>query len=142
MELRANDWLNHCASGQHAQRGEDGIIATILDVLGCANDNWCVEFGAWDGIHGSNSYQFIHERNFKAVLIEGDGDRYAALKENMANFPVTTLNQNVAFEGPDRLDAILATTDIPRDFALLSIDIDGNDYHVWESLQNYHPRWW
>jgi hypothetical protein len=42
--------------------------------------------------------------------------------------------------GPDSLDAILAETPIPRDFDLLSIDIDGNDYWIWESLKNHRPK--
>ena len=40
----------------------------------------------------------------------------------------------------DSLDAILSTTNISRTFDLLSIDIDGNDYHVWNDLRNYQPK--
>jgi len=46
----------------------------------------------------------------------------------------------VEFEGPNRLDAILASTPISPEFDVLSIDIDGNDYHIWDSLQGYRPK--
>ncbi len=42
--------------------------------------------------------------------------------------------------GEDSLDGILSETDLPADFDYLSIDIDGNDYYVWESLVNYRPK--
>jgi hypothetical protein len=42
--------------------------------------------------------------------------------------------------GGGSLDTILAGTSIPIDFDFLSIDIDGNDYHIWESLHNYAPK--
>src|SRR6185436_3102249 len=50
------------------------------------------------------------------------------------------LQRFVTFDGDTRLDALLQTTPIPKDFDLLSVDIDGADYHVWESLTRYEPR--
>jgi hypothetical protein len=38
------------------------------------------------------------------------------------------------------LDAILQRTDAPQNFDFLSIDIDGNDWHVWAAISKYHPR--
>ena len=51
-----------------------------------------------------------------------------------------TLNAFVGFTAADGLDAILARTPIPADFDVLSIDIDGNDYHVWNAVARYKPR--
>ena len=46
----------------------------------------------------------------------------------------------VGWSGENRLDNLLAKTPIPRQFDLLSIDIDGNDYHVWHAVERYEPR--
>jgi hypothetical protein len=40
----------------------------------------------------------------------------------------------------DNIKSILEKYNIPKDLDLLSIDIDGNDYHIREALSNYKPR--
>lgn len=135
----SNDWLNHQKKQYYSQRGEEGIIETILNLIE-ADDKWCVEFGAWDGITGSNSFYFIKEYHFNSVLIEGDPKKFVYLQENMKPYNSICIDKYISFEGENRLDAILESTPLPQNFSLLSIDIDGNDYHVWESLKNYRPK--
>ncbi len=123
-----------------SDRGEDGVIRRALEVIG-EGDGWCCEFGAWDGRHASNTWSLIAEHGYHAVLIESDADRFAALeREHAGRDGVIALHRTVGFAGPDRLDALLAATPIPRDFDLLCIDIDGNDYHVWEAVAEYRPK--
>jgi hypothetical protein len=122
-----------------SQNGEDGVLDFILRRLP-DRDKWCVEFGAWDGKYLSNTYHFITKGGYNGVLIEGDSSKCSLLSINMKDYQVICINKFVDFEGEDKLDNILATTSIPRNFDLLSIDIDGNDYQVWESLSNYSPK--
>jgi hypothetical protein len=46
----------------------------------------------------------------------------------------------VGFGSADGLDKLLANYKIPRNFDFLSIDIDGNDFHVWNAVQQYRPK--
>ena len=124
-----------------SQFGEDGIIQRIFEILPKQEVYWCVEFGAWDGKFLSNTYELISSHGWSGVLIEGNKSKFPQLQKTYAgNNNVTLINKLVQFEGTDTLDNILAQTKIPADFDLLSIDIDGNDYHVWDSLQKYFPR--
>lgn len=133
--------LNGFAHSVTSQHGEDGILAQALDVLGKDCDQWCVEFGAWDGKHLSNTYQLIQHRNYSAVLIEGDAKKFGDLQSSYVDRQrVICANRWVGYSGNDTLDKILADTPLPREFDVLSIDIDGNDYHVWDALQNYQPK--
>ncbi|MGI9658532.1 MAG: hypothetical protein ACR2OD_06455 [Gaiellaceae bacterium] len=133
-------WLLETASDTYSQSGEDGVIATILDLLP-DSEGWCVEFGAWDGQHLSNTRNLIESRSYAAVLIEADPDKFGDLDQFYAGRDdVVTLNQRIGFGSDDSLDAVLAGTPIPTDFDLLSIDIDGNDYHIWERMTAYEPR--
>lgn len=133
-------WLLSFAHNVHSQAGEDGVIEKILEVLG-VQQGWCVEFGAWDGEHLSNTYHLIETRGFSAVLIEASASRFEVLRSRFrANTKVTALNAFVGFTEDDGLDKILAATPVPVDFDVLSIDIDGNDYHVWKAVERYRPK--
>ena len=126
--------LNQYAKNIYSQFGEDGIIEKI------PNDNYCVEFGAWDGIHLSNTANLILNKNYSAVLIEADAKKYEELIHNMVGRPVTMVNKYVTFDGENTLDNILKDTTIPVDFDFLSIDIDGSDYFILESLRHFKPK--
>jgi len=135
------DSLNKYSKKINSQFGEDGIILEIINRLGKDNlDNWCVEFGARDGISDSNTYNLIKNHNYKAVLIEGDKDYYNKLCLNFKNDSIVKVNKYVNFSGNDKLDNILNETNIPKNFDFLSIDIDGCDYHVFNSLQIFRPK--
>jgi hypothetical protein len=126
-----------------SQSGEDGIFEKLLELLGAdPASKWCVEFGAWDGMHLSNTWNLINNHGHCGVLIEGSAERYQDLLRNYGTNPrAHCIHRLVSFEpGPDSLDSIFATTPMPRVFDLLSIDIDGNDWYVWESLKHYEPR--
>ena len=128
------------AKNVYSQMGEDGVLAAILEKLG-TRDKWCVEFGAWDGQHFSNTCNLIENDGYSAVLIEGSKARFEdLLKRHGKNSRVFPLNQLVGFNQNDGLDSLLANIPIPKNFDLLSIDIDGNDYHVWNAVSAYVPK--
>lgn len=83
----------------------------------------------------------ITNHGWHGVMIEGDSRKCVELRQTYANnSKVIVLYAMVGFEGGNTLGKILSSTPIPVDFDLLSIDIDGNDYHVWEALRNYTPK--
>lgn len=133
-------WLLDCTSDTYSQTGEDGVIAKILSLLP-ETDRWCVEFGAWDGIYLSNVRKLIMEERYRAILIDGDDKKFQSLKSNYAgNNDVQTVNAFVGFDANSGLDKILRSHSIPKNFDFLSIDIDGNDYHVWDAVKEYRPK--
>ncbi len=125
-----------------SQFGEDKILAELLKVLEKENelDKWACEFGAWDGLHFSNTSNLIVNSNYAAVLIESDKTKFKTLKTNMSSYPAVLVNNFVTLEGSTTIDNILSTTSIPINFDLLSIDIDGADYWILEGLTKYRPK--
>jgi hypothetical protein len=133
-------WLIDFSYNVYSQAGEDGIIIKILEILP-ENDRWCVEFGAADGTFYSNTRNLIINEGYSAILIEADKGLFKKLQKNYLGNPnVITINQFVGWSDKDNLDQILSSTPIPEDFDLLSIDIDGNDYHVWKAIRKYKPK--
>jgi len=127
------------ARNEYSQFGEDGILEKILEKIE-SKDGWCVEFGAWDGIHLSNTFNLIKNKGYRPVLIEADKKKFQDLQRNMAPFNAVLINEFVEFEGANTLDNILGRTSIPKNFDFLSIDIDGNDYWIFDSLVDYRPK--
>jgi hypothetical protein len=136
--------LNHRRANVHSQFGEDGLIGFALDTLGGAGvglTGWCVEFGAWDAVRFSNTRGLIDSRGYTGVFIEADADRHRQILEhNGENERIIPIRAMVGFTPGDSLDTILADTACPERFDVLSIDIDGNDYHAWAAVRRYRPR--
>lgn len=132
--------LNTYAYNVASQFGEDGIIEKILETIG-KTDNWCVEFGAWDGKYLSNTYNLLQNKSYSGVLIEADKTKFKVLQETYkSNNKIHCVRAMVGYDTHNNLDVILAKTPIPKNFDLLSIDIDGNDFHVWEAMRTYQPK--
>lgn len=75
------------------------------------------------------------------VMIEANAAKYQELIVTYAEQPnVSCINKLVQIEGADSLDNILDSVHAPQDIGVLSIDIDGNDYYIWESLSKYTPE--
>jgi hypothetical protein len=133
-------WMMAHLHNKHSQFGEDGLIAKALERIPDWN-RWCVEFGAWDGQFCSNTFRLVSECEFRAVLIEEDSAKYHDLQTKYPHPDrAIMLNAMVGFSAEDGLDSLLAATAVPRDFDLLSIDVDGNDYYCWESVESYRPK--
>ncbi len=137
---QGNRWLLNYKKDVYSQYGEDGIIEEIFKLMPDL-DQWCVEFGANDGINCSNTHNLILNKNYSAVKIEASKKIFRKLKINYYNQKnVYLINKFVTFDGNNKLDIILSETPISENFDLLSIDIDGNDFHIWDSLNNYRPK--
>jgi hypothetical protein len=134
--------LNGFAQVQYSQFGEDGIVAEALArIPGRTSDSrWCVDVGAGDGLLWSNTASLIRDDSFAAILIEADPVRLARARDNHPGPNVHTVAARVSSSGPSSLDGILARTPCPPQFDVLSIDVDGMDYHILASLTGYRPN--
>ena len=121
---------------QFSQNGEDGIVERIFQLIGTETKT-CCEFGAWDGVHLSNTRKLFLE-GWSGLLIEADPKRFKKLKTNYSgNDRVKCLCRLVA--GAGDLELALSQNGFLAALDILVIDIDGLDYYILEGLKS-RPR--
>jgi hypothetical protein len=121
---------------KYSSTGNDGIIEKIFEILKIEN-GFFVEFGAWDGVKGSNCRK-LWEQGWGGIFIEADPAKYANLVENYKNQKNIQCIQGVVGFGEERFDNVISSCDIENiDFC--SIDIDGLDVEVFEEFIDFLP---
>jgi hypothetical protein len=117
-----------------SQGGEDGIIEKIFSIIGTTN-KVAVEFGAWDGFLNSNTANlWSNDKSWKGILIEANKDRFNQLIDNISKYNCHAILDVIGL-GINSLENILKRNDeFYEEIDLLSIDIDSDDYYVFDSL--------
>ncbi len=109
---------------EYSQNGEDGIVEAIFRKIGTTN-KYFVEFGVEDGMECNSRYLALH-KGWKGLLMDG------------AEHPGTDVKSE--FITAENIQALFKKYNVPETPDLLSIDIDGNDYWVWQAINHYKPR--
>jgi hypothetical protein len=121
----------------YSQCGEATIVRRILNRIGATN-KVCLEVGASDGTHLSNTRSF-GEQGWTRILIEADRRIYMTmLLQLLPNDK--PLNCEIEPDGVNSLDTICKMLDVPRDIDFLSLDIDGDDYWIFKAIKWIRPR--
>ena len=122
----------------YSQNDEDGIIEEIFDRIG-TDSKIFVEFGVGNGLE-NNSHYLLH-KGWEGLWIEGGESacREIAIRFRPAikNGQLTVYNQ---FITKDNIDTMISGFVDGRNVDFLSIDIDGNDYYVWDAIRSISPR--
>ena len=123
----------------YSQGGEDGIVEKIFELIDVSS-KVSIEFGAWDGFYLSNTANLWSRQGWKGILIELDSEKFKSLRENVKPHDCRCVNARVEPDGDNSLENILRREGIHDSVDLLSIDIDGDDYYIFESLKSLTPR--
>jgi hypothetical protein len=119
----------------YSQNGEDGIIKEMLRRLGIQKGTF-LEIGAESGIE-CNCARLAREEGWRGFFVEGDPAAFKMLRENYRTMPgVTAIN---AWVTASNVEQLLASHDVPQDLEFLSLDIDGNDYWVYQAMDQWRP---
>lgn len=114
----------------YSQNGEDGVLEHIFNHIGVTNQV-AVEFGVSAGGGGT-------ETNTR-YLLEKDWKTYWFDIEECENAPSNCAFSQVCLTA-DNICNEFNKLGVPKEFDLLSVDVDGNDYHLREALSVYSPR--
>lgn len=120
-----------------SQWGEDGIIQRLIQEVPIDRRIF-VEFGVQDYQESNTRFLLMHD-NWAGMVIDGDQGNIDRIRQDEI-FWRYNLKTECAFVKRDNINDLLKTNGIVDDIGLLSIDIDGNDYWVWEAIEAVRPR--
>jgi len=121
---------------KYTTTGNDGIIEKIFEFLKIEN-GFFVEFGAWDGIKGSNCRK-LFEEGWGGIFIEPEVNRFADLKSNYSQYDEIILINSIVDRGENSFDN-LVSKHVKEKIDFCSIDIDGLDLEIFETFKNFMP---
>lgn len=120
-----------------SQWGEDGIIQQLIRTVDIPNKVF-VEFGVED-YRESNTRFLLMNDNWSGLIIDGSERNMNAVR-NSDLYWRYDLQAVSAFITRENINSLIQNAGISGDIGILSVDIDGNDYWVWEAIDCIRPR--
>lgn len=121
-----------------SQFGEDGILREIFERIGVTN-RFFVEFGVQDGLE-SNSTLLLHD-GWKGVWFEPNEVCAKAIESKFGGMIERgQLTYKRAAVDAENVEVLFDSCAVPAELDLLSIDVDGNDYWIWNAIGRFRPR--
>ena len=120
-----------------SQWGEDGIIDFLVSEVSIVNKTF-IEFGV-ENFSESNCRYLLMKSDWNGFVIDSSQKNIKKLK-NSYYFWKYDLQALVAFIDINNINELLIKSGFERDLGILSIDIDGNDYHILNKIDCFDPR--
>jgi hypothetical protein len=121
----------------YSQFGEDGIIQYLIRSIPIPTPVF-VEFGVQD-YKESNTRFLLLNNNWTGLVMDSSATGVSAIRNDYPYYR-HTLRAVQAFIDRENINDLITANGVSGDIGLLSIDIDGNDYWVWEVLEAISPR--
>ena len=121
----------------YAQNDEDGILQEIFRRIGI-HDRSFVEFGVEDGMQCNTLWLLV--QGWRGLWIEASEPHCASIRTRHAAWLASgALSLTNDFVRKDNINALIGEHR-RGEIDLLSIDIDSNDYWIWEAIDVVSPR--
>ncbi|MBV9561088.1 MAG: hypothetical protein JOY90_11605 [Bradyrhizobium sp.] len=122
----------------YSQCDEDGIIQEIFRRIGTGSRAF-VEFGVETGIE-CNTVKLLIE-GWRGLWLDGSPTNVAQIRSHFDAFlREGRLEAIQSFITAENINSLIRQGGITGDIDLLSIDIDRNDYWVWQAIEVVRPR--
>lgn len=119
-----------------SQWGEDGLIQHLVHEVPIARRVF-VEFGVEDYREANTRFLLVNDR-WSGLVMDGSEENIRRIRQDPIHWQ-HDLKAVQAFVTRENINGLLAQQGLAGDIGLLSIDIDGNDYWVWEAITGVSP---
>ncbi len=120
----------------YSQWGEDGLIQFLVNNIELPRKVF-VEFGV-ENYTESNTRFLLINNGWSGLVIDGSRENIEFLKNDDIYWRYN-IKAECAFITKDNINQILENNGIQGEIGILSVDIDGNDYWVWDAIDSIDP---
>jgi hypothetical protein len=125
-----------------SQFDEDGVLLFLLAAGGLKTQRF-VDIGAGDGVWASNTANLALNLGFHGLFVEARTPEIERGRAFYARHPDSKERPPVfaqSFVTRENVDGLVRDAGLDGEIDVLSIDIDGNDYWIWDALTAASPR--
>jgi len=119
-----------------SQWGEDGILAWLVAQLDKIPHSF-IEFGVAN-YQESNTRYLLQSQNWQGLVLDGSAENIAQIIEK-EYFWRHQLIAKAAFIDCNNINKLISDNGFNNSVGILSIDVDGNDYWIWEAIDVINP---
>ncbi len=133
--------FNNIIFRNFSQNGEDGILLYIFALIGFESRR-SIEIGCGDGIESNTANLIIHH-GFEGLLIDGDeqniryGKAFYRYCRDTSVYPPKLIK---AWVNAENVNELFRENEVEGEIDVLSIDVDGMDYWIWDAIDCVSPR--
>lgn len=120
-----------------SQWGEDGIIQYLIHRVPI-QDRSFIEFGVEDYTESNTRFLLVNDR-WRGLVLDSSNHNIDHIRNDEIHWK-HNLTAECHFVSRENINEILKNAGFIGDVGLLSIDIDGNDYWIWEAIDVVAPR--
>ncbi len=133
--------LNEAGYSVFTQFEEDGLLVFLFAVLGTVNKTF-IEIGSDDGVN-SNGANLVLNFGWHGLFIDGNPRSVKRGRHFYSRYPTHWAYPPkfaCAMVNRENINRVIEEEGFSGEIDFLSIDIDGNDYWIWEALEVVRPR--
>ena len=124
----------------YSQWGEDGIIQYLINKLPIKNKVF-IEFGVEDYTE-SNTKFLLENDNWSGLVLDGSIENIEQIRNNSVYWKYDLLAKDIFITKDnisETIEGYIKASNFDKEIGLLSVDIDGNDYYIWDSINSIDP---
>jgi hypothetical protein len=119
-----------------SQFGDDGIIQWLIQNIDIESKTF-IEFGVEDFSESNTRFLMMND-NWSGFVMDGSINNIKKLQQE-SYYWKHDLNSKAVFITKNNINTVISAQKITGDIGLLHIDLDGNDYFIWEEINTVSP---
>jgi hypothetical protein len=120
-----------------SQWDEDGIIQYLISKIPIQNRTF-IEFGV-ENYEESNTRFLLVNDHWQGMVLDANESDIGYIRTDRISWQYD-LQAKSGWITRDNINTLLLQSGFSKDLGLLSIDLNGNDYWIWEAIEAMEPR--